>query len=50
MDRGAKQDEMARRLKAQVKQGKEHHYVQVLNIEGAANAASAERCNVYRNL
>ncbi|KAF5631920.1 C6 transcription factor [Fusarium sp. NRRL 25303] len=49
MDGGAKQDEMARRLKAQVKQGKEHHYVQVLNIEGAANAASAERCNVYQN-
>ncbi|PNP84975.1 hypothetical protein FNYG_01672 [Fusarium nygamai] len=47
MDGGAKQDEMARRFKAQVKQGKERHYVQVLNIGSAANAASAERCNVY---
>nr|RBQ96750.1 hypothetical protein FVER53263_13506 [Fusarium verticillioides] len=45
MDGGAKQDEMARRLKAQVKQGKERHYVQVLNIGGAANAASTDRYN-----
>ncbi|KAF5621043.1 Zn(2)-C6 fungal-type DNA-binding domain protein [Fusarium tjaetaba] len=47
MDGGAKQDEMTRRLKAQVKQGKERHYVQVLNIGGAANAASAERYNEH---
>jgi hypothetical protein len=56
MDGGEKQDEMTRRLKAQVKQGKEKQrdrdYVQVLNIGGplpdAANAApavSTERCN-----
>ncbi|RBR16168.1 hypothetical protein FVER53590_13506 [Fusarium verticillioides] len=43
MDGGAKQDEMTRRLKAQVKQGKERNYVQVLNIGGAANAASTDR-------
>ncbi|KAJ4123949.1 hypothetical protein NW765_006994 [Fusarium oxysporum] len=49
MDGGEKQDEMTRRLKAQVKQGKEKQrdrdYVQVLNIGGplpdAANAAPA---------
>ncbi|KAF5967095.1 Zn(2)-C6 fungal-type DNA-binding domain-containing protein [Fusarium coicis] len=47
MDGGAKQDEMIQRLKAQVKQGKERCYVQVLNIVGAANAASADRCNEH---
>ncbi|KAF5535415.1 Zn(2)-C6 fungal-type DNA-binding domain-containing protein [Fusarium napiforme] len=47
MDGGAKQDEITRRLKVQVKQGKERHYVQVLNIGGAANAASAERYNEH---
>ncbi|KAF5574344.1 Zn(2)-C6 fungal-type DNA-binding domain-containing protein [Fusarium pseudoanthophilum] len=47
MDGGAKQDEMTRLLKAQVKQGKERHYVQVLNIGGAGNAASAERYNEH---
>ncbi|KAF5253914.1 hypothetical protein FANTH_1239 [Fusarium anthophilum] len=49
MDGGEKQDEMTRRFKAQVKQRKERHYVQILSIgdPNGASAASTERRNVH---
>jgi C6 transcription factor Pro1 len=63
MDGGEKQDEMTRRFKAQVKQGKERQrdrgYVQVLNIggplpdavtaAGSAPTGSTARCNGFPN-